>query len=197
MKTLAYAKWLSIITAVLFFVAGVTSAAEYSIASLLFGFFLAIFFIILVVCIYLTQDRKPFWGILAIVFATIYVVFVSFNYSLQLSFLSRRVNIPEELLMTNPDSVFWLVELLAYFFMGLATLSLCPLFENTLVGKWIKTIFLVNAFLGIGGLVGYAAELNLNIMFAGLIIWNIIMPIASVLLYFYFRAVEKQMTSNI
>ena len=191
MKYIQIAKVLSIICAVLFTGAGLTSALGILIPSHILGFLLAPAFLSLVVCIYWLTDTHKFEALLSILFAVIYVVFVSFNYSLLFSFQGRNLEIPILLQATNVDSIFFVIEILAYHFMGLSTLLLIPIFKNDGLSLSIKWLFLLNAVLGIGGVIGYALSWPFPILLVGLILWNIIMPIASILLYFYFRKLEK------
>lgn len=191
MKSIIIAKWSSLLSAILFVLAGVTSVLELTIASLIFGFLLVIAFICLVVSIYEFSDGKRLYGILGICFSLMYGMFASFNYFSQLSLLNREIAIPEMLDMSRPDSIFWSIELLAYFFMGLSTLAMIPLFSNNLLEKVIKFIFLLNGILGIGGILGFAFNWNIRALIVGLLVWNVIMPVAAILLYFYFTKLKE------
>jgi hypothetical protein len=93
----------------------------------------------------------------------------------------------ELFVMSNPDSMMWVIEILRYFFMGLSTLFAVPVFGSSLLESSIKLIFILNGLLGIGGLIGYAEGLSINILIVGLMFWNVIMPVAALLLIFYFR----------
>lgn len=92
----------------------------------------------------------------------------------------------ELLAMDNPHSIMWVIEMLGYFFMGLSTLAITPIFGDSLIEKLIKLIFLFNGILGIGGLFAYTAGLDINICLIGLAVWNIVMPIGTGLLTYYF-----------
>ena len=77
--------------------------------------------------------------------------------------------------------------MLGYFFMGMATLTSIPLITGNKLADGIRLCFLTNGILGIGGLIGYACQWNFELLMGGLFVWNIIMPIAAVLLFFYFK----------
>ena len=154
-----------------------------TIPSLIFGFLLIPAFLGLVVSIGTTRDAHRWHGLMGIGFSLIYSVFISFNYFAQIAFLIKGVEVPIWLAMDNTDSLFMVIEMLGYFFMGLATLVLVPFFSNSALGKSIKVLFLANAILGIGGLAGYALGWPMSILLAGLVLWNIIMPVAAILIY--------------
>jgi hypothetical protein len=127
------------------------------------------------------------FSMLGVIFACMYGVFISFNYFLQLSLMESN---PTDLAlfdMYNPKSLMWVIEVLGYFFMGLSTLVVFPLFGSALLDIFIKIIFIVNGLLGIGGLIGFAFNLNINILMIGLMSWNIIMPVGAFLMIFYFK----------
>ena len=191
MKYLQLAKSSSLTTAILFTIAGLTAMLGIMIPSHIFGFLLAPAYLVMIVCIYHFSPKNKIEGLLSILFSVIYVVLVSFNYSLLFTFHGRGLSIPELLQFTNPDSIFLVIEVLAYYFMGLSTLVLIPVFGNNRLGKNIKILFLLNGILGIGGVMGYALDWNLTILFVGLMLWNIVMPIASLLVFFYFKKLGK------
>jgi hypothetical protein len=97
---------------------------------------------------YVTSDEKKFWSHGALVFSTIYAVFVTANYVVQLATV-----IPMKLqgdlgeigvLEQTPHSLFWDFDALGYIFMGLATLSAIPVFEKQGFEKWVRIFFLAN-----------------------------------------------------
>lgn len=187
MKNLKLATYSSISAAVFLFLAGVTSVLAITVPSLIFGFLVVLTFIIMLACLYHFSEKYKLFGFLGVLFATMYGVFISFNYFLQLAFMGREIPIPELLNITNPDSLFLVIELLGYFFMGLATLFMIPMFENNRWATTIKILFFVNFVLGVGGVLGYALSWPMPILIGGLILWNLIMPIAALLLFFYFK----------
>jgi hypothetical protein len=93
--------------------------------------------------------------------------------------------------MDDPQSIMWVIEVLGYGFMGLATLSTAFVFTGGNLENAIRWLFIVNGILGIGGMIGYALGLSLNILAGGLVVWDIIMPLSSILLAVLFRRVLK------
>ena len=169
-------------------IAGLTSVLNIRIPSLIFGVLLVPIFITLMACLHYNgkKDMKLF-SMLGVIFSCMYGVLISFNYYLQLTLMESSPSGLELFDMSNPKSMFYVIELLGYFFMGLSTLFAALVFGTTLLENIIKSLFILNGVLGIGGLIGYAASLSLNILMIGLMIWNIIMPVSAVLMLFYFK----------
>lgn len=196
MKDTRLPKFFSLATAILAFLAGLTSSLSITSPSLIFGFLLIISFISMMVGLFYVQKTASIYGILGLIFATVYGVFISFNYYLQFVFIHRIKSTPEWFEMTNPDSIFMAIEILGYFFMGMATLCFVPLLNRNKIGNAIKILFIINGILGIGGFFGYALEWDFNILIYGLILWNLILPIAALLLFFYFKKMATDFTDN-
>jgi len=196
MKNQTLAKSSSLSSAALLFLAGITSVMAMTLPSLIFGFLIVPAFITMIACIHDISENKLF-GLLATIFAAMYGVFVSFNYFLQMIFMERGMQIPHLLEITNPDSIFLIIELMGYFFMGISTLCIIPLLSSTRLEISIKILLFINFLLGVGGVVGYAMNFNMSIMFIGLIVWNVIMPTAALLLFFYFKNMYSQKNDNI
>lgn len=167
--------------------AGLTSVLNIAIPSLVFGFLLANLFILLMVCVHYYYKRNTqLYSMLGIVFAVMYGVLICLNYYLQLNMIKQMIPRIDLLAMDNPRSIMWVIEMLGYFFMGLSTLAVIPVFGDSLAEKLVKTIFLLNGILGIGGLIAYTAGLDIKICLIGLVVWNIIMPIGTGLLTYCF-----------
>jgi fatty acid desaturase len=130
-------------------------------------------------------------SMVGVAFASMYGVLISLNYAVMLSFIGRQTPVPDTFNMENPESIFWTIEVLGYFFMGLSTGMLAPLFHSNMTDRAIQFFFLINTILGIGGLIGYWMDFPLTIMLGGLMIWNIIMPIAALLVFFHFKNIEN------
>jgi hypothetical protein len=88
--------------------------------------------------------------------------------------------------MTNMHSMMWVIEILGYFFMGLATLFAAPVFGSSKAERLVKWLFVVNGILGILTPLGYVL-LPIEVLFGGLIVWDIIIPIATASLAYLFR----------
>lgn len=186
-KSNKIAQYSSLLTAILLILLGITSALNQTTISLIIGLLLVIAIITMVVCIRQEWGERTIYGTLGIIFIAIYSVLISSNYFVQLASNVRDAPLYNSMDMSNPSSIFWMIEILGYFFMGLATLVLAPLFKSGLYAKSIKILFIVNAVLGFGGILGYLLNWNNDLMLAGLLSWNVIVPIAAFLLFLRFR----------
>ena len=93
--------------------------------------------------------------------------------------------------MDNPQSIMWVIEVLGYGFMGLATLSAAFVFPTGNLENIIRWLFIINGALGIGGMIGYALGWSMNILLGGLVVWDIIMPVSSFLIAIIFRRIMR------
>lgn len=98
---------------------------------------------------YTTPEAKRFWSHAALIFTTLYAVFVSANYVVQLATvipMSLKGSLNEvRILQQTPHSLFWDFDALGYIFMGLATLAAIPVFERQGFQKWVRLSFICNA----------------------------------------------------
>ena len=98
---------------------------------------------------YLADNDKQFWTHAALIFTTLYAVFVSANYVVQLATVipaklggtSEAIRILEQ----TPHSLFWNFDALGYISMGLATLVATPALSTTGFEKWVRLSFIANA----------------------------------------------------
>jgi hypothetical protein len=183
-----FAMLTSTLTMILVFLAGLTSVLKVTIPSFIFGFLLVPAFITLMVCLHYNGGKgRQIFSALSVAFASMYGVLISFNYYLQLTLMRNNTPGLELFLMSKPDSLMWVIEVLGYFFMGLSTIFISATFGNSLLEQCIKIIFVINGILGIGGVIGFALRWSIELMLWGLLLWNIIMPIAAGLLIYYFK----------
>jgi hypothetical protein len=138
---------------------------------------------------YSPADKK-FFSRLGLLFTMGYAVLIGFNYYMQLTLVKNNLY-TDVFAMDDPQSIMWVIEVLGYGFMGLATFATAFVFTNGKLENAIRWLFIVNGILGIGGMIGYALGLSLNILAGGLIIWDIVMPISSILLAILFRRALK------
>src|SRR4030042_5604959 len=183
--------WSAIIMTIAVIFSGITATTAMKIPSLVSGIVLVPIFILLMACIheYAPADKKIF-SRLGLLFTSGYAVLIGFNYYMQLT-LVRKNLYTEVFAMDDPQSIMWVIEVLGYGFMGLATLSAAFIFPNGKLENVIHWLFIVNGVLGIGGMIGYALGWSLNILLGGLIVWDIIMPVSSLLLALLFRRILK------
>lgn len=193
----SFGKSACLTTAIFVALAGTTAVLEIKVPSLIFGFLLIPAFISMIVSIHLLNTSHRMMGMVGVVFASMYGVLISLNYALELSFIGRQTPIPDAFNMENPESIFWTIEVLGYFFMGLSTGMLVPLFHANMIDRAIQFLFLINAILGIGGLIGYWMDFPLSMMLGGLMVWNIIMPIAAVLVFFHIKKLQSVNTTQL
>ena len=183
--------WSAVIMTIAVIFSGITASTAMKIPSLVSGIILIPVFFLLIACIheYSPADRK-FFSRLGLLFTMGYAVLIGFNYYMQLTLVQNNLY-TDVFAMDDPQSIMWVIEVLGYGFMGLATLSTAFVFTNGKLENAIRWLFIVNGILGIGGMIGYALGLSLNILAGGLIVWDIIMPLSSILLAVLFRRVLK------
>jgi hypothetical protein len=98
---------------------------------------------------YLTSHDKQFWTHGALIFASIYAVFVAANYVVQLATVipaklrgaSEAVHILEQ----TPHSLFWDYDAVGYISMGLATLVAVPAVSKVGFERWVRLSLMANA----------------------------------------------------
>jgi hypothetical protein len=179
--------WSAIIMTIAVIFSGITATTAMKIPSLVSGIILIPIFILLMACIHeFSPADKKIYSRLGLLFTIGYAVLIGFNYYLQLT-LVRKNLYTAVFAMDDPQSIMWVIEVLGYGFMGLATLSAAFIFTNGKLEKVIRWLFIINGVLGIGGMIGYALGWSLNVLLGGLIVWDIIMPLSSLLLAVLFR----------
>ena len=92
---------------------------------------------------YVTPEDKRFWSHAAVLFSSMYAIYVTLNYVVQLTAVIPYAA-PEPVLIQTPHSLFWTVDALGYIALGLATLFAVPLFAKKGLQKWIRWFFLAN-----------------------------------------------------
>jgi hypothetical protein len=179
--------WSAVVATILVTIAGITATASIQPFATIMGFLLTPTFLVVMACIhcYASESKKVF-SLVGLSFAIIYATLISLNYFIQLTFVNQSTFDVSIFSMTNPQSMMWVIEVLGYFFMGLATLFAAPVFGSDGIEKIIKWLFIVNGILGIGALLGYGMNVPLEIMLGGLIVWDIVMPVSTALLAYLF-----------
>ena len=98
---------------------------------------------------YIAPENKKFWSHAALIFTTLYAVFVTANYVVQLATvipMTLQGSLNEvRILQQTPHSLFWDFDALGYIFMGLACLVAIPVFEKKGFEKWVRISFIANA----------------------------------------------------
>jgi hypothetical protein len=180
--------WSAILVTIFLAISGITSSASIYLVSNISGFILTSIFLIVITCIYYSApDDKKILGQIGLSFAIIYATMISMNYFIQLTFVKFGAFNTDIFSITNPQSMMMTIEVLGYFFMGLSTLFIAPIFQSGWLEKSIRWLFVFNGILGIGGAIGFALNLDWRILIGGLILWTIVMPITTALISYWFK----------
>lgn len=151
------------------------------------SFLMTILFLGIMAALYsLAPVEKKILGTLGISFTAICVTLVSVTYYTQLSIVpnSTQSGQVEELtrfVYHSPNSFVFAIDILGFFFLGLAALCAAPLLEGAL--RWLFVAF---GFENIIGLLAHAFDQQLVLFFYNLLMTLTIFA-ASILLAFYFR----------
>ncbi len=152
---------------------------------------------------YVAPDGKKFWSHAAVIFSSIYSVFVTANYVVQLATV-----IPKKLkgaadevriLEQTPHSLFWDFDALGYIFMGIAMLIAVPVFEKHGFQKWVRISFLANAIVTpLITFVYFFPIYSEKLLFLGFP-WGITAPLAMLMLAIMFRknSLPRRVSSRI
>jgi hypothetical protein len=97
---------------------------------------------------YTTPAENKFWSHAAVIFTTLYAVFVTANYVVQLATvipMTLKGQLDEvRILQQTPHSLFWNFDALGYIFMGLATAAAIPIFKKQGYQKWVRITFIAH-----------------------------------------------------
>lgn len=98
---------------------------------------------------YLTPSDKRFWTHASLIFTTVYAVFVTANYVVQLATViplkHQGASDAIRILDQTPHSMFWNYDAVGYIAMGLATGLAVPALGRTGFEKWVRMSFIANA----------------------------------------------------
>lgn len=98
---------------------------------------------------HMTQPARQFWTHGALIFTTIYAVFVTANYVVQLvTVIPARLRGASEavaILEQTPHSLFWNYDAIGYIAMGFATLLAIPAVKSTGFERWVRWSFVAHA----------------------------------------------------
>jgi hypothetical protein len=140
---------------------------------------------------YTVPAEKKFWTHAALIFTTMYAVFVTANYIVQLAtVLPAKMNgtIREiRILEQTPHSMFWDFDAIGYIFMGIAMLVAVPAFEKKYIGKYTRLAFLANGVVTpLITVVYFYPVYSEKLLILGYP-WGITAPLAMLMLAFYLR----------
>ena len=144
---------------------------------------------------YITPPGKRYWTHGALIFSTIYAIFVLANYIVQLATVipmklkgeEARINILEQ----TPHSLFWDFDAIGYIFMGLATLIAIPALEKRGFQRWVRFSFLANALVTpLIAFVYFYPSYSTNLLILGFP-WAITAPLSMLLLAICLKKLSK------
>jgi heme/copper-type cytochrome/quinol oxidase subunit 4 len=140
---------------------------------------------------YLTASDKQFWTHASLIFTTVYAVFVTANYVVQLATViplkvtgaSETVRILEQ----TPHSLFWDYDAVGYISMGLATLVAVPALSSTGFERWVRMSFIAHALVTpLISIVYFYPTFSSDLLFLGFP-WAVTAPLFMLLLAIMLR----------
>ena len=178
--------WSATLITVLNVVSSVARLISFQTLSMALGFLVAILFVVLMTSVhYYAPDDKKILTLLGVAFSILCASLLGINYYMQLTVV--RWNSLPLLAISNPHSIMWAIEVLGYGFMGLATLFPALIFSKRKLELGIRWLFIANAILGIGGVIGLVVIDNPMNLFAGLLVWDVVFPLMTLLLSVFFK----------
>lgn len=135
---------------------------------------------------YLTPDGKRFWTHAAVIFTSIYAVFVTANYVVQLAtVIPLKIKGASEaigVLDQTPHSLFWNYDAIGYISMGLAALFAIPALNRVGFEKWVRISLIAHVLVTpLISVVYFYPEFSQTLLFLGFP-WAITAPLFMVLL---------------
>jgi hypothetical protein len=135
---------------------------------------------------YSTVEDNRYWTHAAVVFTTMYAVFGSANYVIQLTtVIPAKLHgtlAPFQVLEQTPHSLLWDFDALAYIAMGIAMLLVSPALENSGVERWARRSCIANlAATALAGVVYFYPTFSSKVLLLGLP-WAVTAPLTMLLL---------------
>jgi hypothetical protein len=148
---------------------------------------------------YSVPEEKRFWTHGALIFTSIYAVFVTANYIVQLATvlpakISRTIR-DISILEQTPHSMFWDFDAIGYIFMGIAMLIAFPAFRKTGIDKYTRLAFLANGLVTPLITVVYFYPVYSERLLTLGYPWGITAPLAMLMLALYLRRQQPIFTS--
>jgi uncharacterized membrane protein len=130
--------------------------------------------------------NQRFWTQAALIFTTMYAVFGTANYVVQLTTVIpaklRGAAETVRLLEQTPHSLLWDFDAIAYIAMGLATLVIVPVLRNTGVERWVRIACMANVVATLlAGVVYFYPTYSYKLLLLGFP-WGITAPLFMLLL---------------
>lgn len=157
------------------------------------GFLLLIGFVLFTAVLH--HLKKSVRTLSGIAFALLYGAIISVNYFLQLAvvgpnMLAGNYTGMEILVMANPGSVFWALEMLGYGFQGLSLLFIYPIFRRAKLENVIRWLVIVNGIAGVVSPVIHTLNPSWVQQTWGLVAylgWNLTFTAMAIAFIFFFR----------
>lgn len=139
-----------------------------------------------------TPVEQRFWTHAAIVFTTMYAVFGTANYAVQLATVIparlRGAGDAVRMLEQTPHSLLWDFDAVAYIAMGLAMLVIVPILRNPGVERWARAACLANVVATmLAGVVYFHPTYSNRLLMLGFP-WGVTAPLSMLLLALALRA---------
>ncbi|MCP9469471.1 MAG: hypothetical protein NNA31_05660 [Nitrospira sp.] len=140
---------------------------------------------------HLTAPEKRFWTHTALIFATMYAVFVSANYVVQIATVipakirgePDRIGILEQ----TPHSLFWNYDAIGSISMGLAVLLAVPAVRNVGFERWVRLSLFAHALVTpLISIVYFYPTFSIGLLFLGFP-WVITAPLFMLMLAIMMR----------
>jgi hypothetical protein len=149
---------------------------------------------------HLTSHAKRYWTHASLIFATIYAVFVTANYVVQLaSVIPAKLRGSVEgigVLEQTPHSLFWDYDAVGYISMGLATLVAVPALRNVGFERWVRFSFIANALVTpLISIVYFYPTYSTKLLFLGFP-WAITAPLFMLMLALMLRKRQPPITTT-
>ena len=149
---------------------------------------------------HLAAGDRRFWAHAAVVFATIYAVFVSANYVVQLaSVVPAKLNdavAPIHVLEQTPHSMFWDFDAIGYIAMGLATLFAAQVTSRAGIHRWARRSLYANAIVTpFIATVYFYPRFSVRLLFLGFP-WAITAPLCMLMLALSIRRTKAAVSDD-
>jgi hypothetical protein len=148
---------------------------------------------------HVTPPDKQFWTHAALVFTTVYAVFVTANYVVQLATVVpakvRGTSDAIRILEQTPHSLFWDYDAVGYISMGVASLLVVPAVRNVGFERWVRRSLIANALVTpLISVVYFYPTFSTWLLFLGFP-WAITTPLFMLMLAIMLR--KRQATSSV
>ncbi len=154
-------------------------------------FLLAPCILMFTACLYRkAPDNLKILGLLALVFAIIYVSQISYNYYMQMTAVRQSIKngILEGITpfaFGNLNSTFWSLETLGYTFLSMSIIFSGLLFRGGKVRAVVRWIFLVNGIWGVWA--PFEQVLGITSPPIGLLVFSVSFPVSTILIGYLFK----------